>query len=131
MRFLVTIGDVEIGRFSECSGIEVEYETLDWPEGGENGFVHKLRGRAKYKNLVLKRGLTNEKGLMDWFRACSDRTQRKAITVELRAGDATAVRKFSFDGAFPVKWTGPNLAAGQNQAAVETLEIAHHGFAEL
>ncbi len=133
LRFLVTISglDAPIGRFSECSGIEVEYETLEWPEGGENRFVHKLRGRAKYKNLVLKRGLTNEKGMMKWFRQCADRTKRTTLTVELHAGDASPVRKFSFSDAFPVKWTGPNLAAGQNQAAVETLEIAHHGFAEL
>lgn len=132
LRFLVTIPglDEPIGRFAECSGIEVEYETLDWPEGGENTFVHKLRGRAKYKNLVLKRGLTNEQGMMKWFRQCADRTKRTTVTVELKAGDAASVRKFSFNDAFPVKWTGPNLAAGQNQAAVETLEIAHHGFAE-
>lgn len=133
LRFLVTIASVEIGRFSECSGLQVEYETFDWPEGGENRFIHKLRGRTKYQNLVLKRGVTKEKNLIEWFRACSDKTgtKRRAVTVALLAGDLKPIRRFSFDAAFPVKWTGPNLAAGQNNAAVETLEIAHHGFAEL
>jgi phage tail-like protein len=131
LRFLVKIGTEPIGRFQECTGIQVEYETLEWPEGGENRFVHKLRGRTKYTNIVLKRGITHEKNLVKWFRDCSNRTKRFPVTVELLAGDLKPVRSFSFDMAFPVKWTGPNLNAGQNNAAIETLEIAHQGFAEL
>jgi phage tail-like protein len=131
LRFLVKVGTEPIGRFQECTGIQVEYETLEWPEGGENRFVHKLRGRAKYPNLVLKRGITHEKNLVQWFRDCADRTKRFAITVELLAGDLKPIRRFSFDMAYPVKWSGPNLNAGQNNAAVESLEIVHQGFAEL
>ena len=131
LRFLVKIGTEPIGRFHDCSGIQVEYETLEWPEGGENRFVHKLRGRAKYQNLTLKRGITHEKNLIQWFRDCADRTKRFSVTVEMLAGDLKPVRRFSFDNAYPVKWVGPNLNAGQNNPAVETLEIAHQGFAEL
>jgi phage tail-like protein len=131
LRFLVKIGTEPIGRFQECSGLSVEYETLEWPEGGENRFVHKLRGRAKYPNLVLKRGITHEKNLIQWFRECASRTKRFPVTVEMLAGDLKPIRRFSFDMAYPVKWTGPNLNAGQNSAAVETLEIVHQGFAEL
>lgn len=131
LRFRVLLGKDVLGVFSECSGFQVEYETLEWPEGGQNAFVHKLRGRAKYQNLVLKGGITHEKNLIDWFRACSDRTKRFHLTVELLAGDLTAIRKFSFTNGYPVKWTGPNLNAGQNNVAIETLEIAHEGFAEV
>jgi len=27
-----------------------------------------------------------------------------------------------------VKWTGPSLDVGNNQAATETLELSHNGF---
>jgi phage tail-like protein len=30
--------------------------------------------------------------------------------------------------AFPIKWTGPNLNAGSNQIATESLEIVHEGL---
>jgi phage tail-like protein len=30
--------------------------------------------------------------------------------------------------AFPVKWSGPDLSAGQNTIAVETAEFAHQGL---
>lgn len=131
LRFRVTKGSDLLGFFQECGGIQVEYETLEWAEGGQNSFVHKLRGRAKYANITLKKGITNEKSLIQWFRDCSNKTARRDITVELMSHDAKAVRKFSFTNAYPVKWTGPNLNAGQNNVAIESLEIAHEGFAEV
>lgn len=132
-RFLAKIGVDPIGQFQECSGLQVEYETLEWPEGGENTFVHKLRGRAKYPNLVLKCGITHRKGLIEWFRACASKpeTARRDLMLELYAGDGEPVRRWSFTNAYPVKWTGPNLNAGQANAAIETLEIVHHGFREV
>jgi phage tail-like protein len=129
LRFLVTIGSDPIGYFQECSGLSVEYEVFEWPEGGENRFVHKLRGRAKFPNIVLKRGVTHEDALIKWFQACADKTQRKPIVIELLAGDGAPIRKWAFDGGYPIKWTGPTFNAGQGSPAQETLEIVHQGFA--
>lgn len=131
LRFRVSKGQQLLGLFQECGGIQVEYETLEWAEGGQNAFVHKLRGRAKYANLTLKKGITDNKTLIDWFRACANKTTRANVTVELMSHDAKPVRKFAFTNAYPVKWTGPNLNAGQNNVAIEALEIAHDGFAEV
>jgi phage tail-like protein len=33
-------------------------------------------------------------------------------------------------GVFPVKWSGPTLDTGQNQVALEVLELLHNGLAE-
>jgi phage tail-like protein len=131
LRFRITLGSEVVGFFQECSGFQVEYETLEWPEGGQNSFIHKLRGRAKYQNLVLKGGITNEKRLIDWFRKCANKTERANVTVELLAADLKPVRTFAFANGYPVKWTGPNMNASQNNVAIETLEIAHEGFAEV
>lgn len=133
LRFLVTVGgsgDAQIGRFSECQGIMVEYEVLEYQEGGQNDFVHKLRGRAKFPNITLKRGITHEDALQKWFKACENKADRKALTISLLgpAGSSEKVRAWSFEGAFPVKWTGPNLNASSTSIATETLEIAHRGF---
>jgi len=58
----------KLGYFTEVTGLSVEYEVFEWQEGGQNTYVHKLRGRAKYPNIVLKRGITHESALLDWFR---------------------------------------------------------------
>jgi phage tail-like protein len=65
--FRVKITDTTIGVFARCSGLQVEYEVLDYAEGGQNDFVHKLRGFTRYPNLVLTRGVTSETGLLDWL----------------------------------------------------------------
>jgi phage tail-like protein len=118
----------EIGRFSECTGLSAEWEIQTYAEGGQNRFEHKLRGRLKYPNLVLKRGVTHEDALLKWFFQSQDRTQRGQITITLLGPDGNAVRSFGFANAFPVKWTGPNFNAGSNSIAVESLEIAHDGL---
>lgn len=133
LRFRVSLGDVagkKIGWFTECTGLQVEWEVFSYDEGGLNDYSHKFRGRAKHQNLVLKRGVTYEDALLSWFQQCRDHAERKDITVELIGPDGKPVRTWQFMSAFPVKWQGPALNAGSANAATETLEIAHHGFKE-
>ena len=115
-------------RSRECSGLTVEYEVLEYQEGGENRFVHKFRGRLKYPNLVLKRGVTYEDALLKWFSTRRTATKRGTVTLTLLGADGKAVRSWAFAGAFPVKWQGPTLNAKSTNVATETLEIAHHGL---
>jgi phage tail-like protein len=126
--FLVEIPGLTIGRFAECTGLSLEYEVLEYAEGGENRFSHKLRGRLKYPNLVLKRGVTSESGLLTWFFEMKERKSRPTVTLTLVGSDLQPVRKWGFAEALPVKWTGPTLNAGANDVATETLEIAHGGL---
>jgi phage tail-like protein len=128
LRFRVEIGGVEIGRFAECTGLSVEWDVQTYQEGGENRYEHKLRGRLKYPNLVLKRGVTHEDALLKWFFQSQDRDKRGSITLTLLGPERKPIRTFAFAGAFPVKWTGPNLNAGSTSIAVETLEVAHQGL---
>src|SRR5439155_20344470 len=108
----------EIGRFSECTGLSAEWEIQTYAEGGQNRFEHKLRGRLKYPNLVLKRGVTHEDALLEWFFQSQERTKRGQITITLLGADGKPVRSFGFANAFPVKWTGPNFNAGSSSVAV-------------
>ncbi len=50
------------------------------------------------------------------------------MTITLLGPGAKLVRTWAFLNAYPVKWTGPNLNAGSNQIATETLEVVHNGL---
>ena len=128
LRFLVKADDCTIGRFAHCHGLSAEYEIEEYAEGGQNAFVHKLRGRMRYPNLVLSRGITHESGLMDWFLQTKKAGERGNISVSLLGPDGKPVRRWGFEAAFPVRWEGPVLNARSHTAATETLEIAHRGF---
>jgi phage tail-like protein len=128
LRFKVEVKGVSIGRFSECTGIAVEVEMKDYMEGGSNDFVHKLPTRIKYPNIVLKRGVTHEDALLKWFWDSRTSVQRKEMTIALLGPGASTVRTWAFLNAYPVKWTGPNLKAGSNAIATESLEVVHNGL---
>ena len=128
LAFKITIDGVTVGRFSECSGLTVEIEVTEHQEGGLNDFVHKLPSRIKYPNLVLKRGITEEAALMDWFFKISQEDERPTVYVDLVGPDGRRVRTWSFAAALPVKWDGPTLNAGANEIATESLEITHQGL---
>ena len=134
--FLVEVDGLEIGWFNEVSGLQVDVEVEDIQEGGENGYTHKLPGRMSWPNIVLKRGVTQNDTLLAWlnkssgegFASAGNKLTRSSAAITLIAADGTRLRAWNFDGAFPVKWTGPKFAVESPSAAVEELEIAHHGF---
>jgi phage tail-like protein len=135
-QFSLTIDGKEVGAFTECTGLSVQVDVEEVKEGGQNQFTHKLPGRMKWPNLVLKRGVTDTDELFDWFRKTSgdgfagegDKLKRGTASVTLLDAKKSPVRSWKFDGAFPVRWAGPTLAATSKDVAMEELEIAHHGF---
>jgi phage tail-like protein len=126
--FKVDIPGVTIGVFARCTGLQVEFEVLEYAEGGENGYVHKLRGATRYANLVLSRGVTNETGLLDWLFNFQELGQRPTVTISLLDERDASVRSWGFSAAFPVRWTGPTLADATGEVATEELEIGHTGL---
>jgi len=125
LTFLVEISGVTIGQFCECTGLSVEYDVMEYAEGGNNDFVHRLRGRARYPTISLRRGVTSQDALLKWF---FDSPQSDRLTITLMDGKATAIRTFGFASPFPIKWSGPDVSSGSSRAAMESLEIGHHGM---
>src|SRR5205809_7489406 len=54
--------------FQEVSGlsITVDVDSNVYKEGGQNRFVHRLPGRTKYADLILKRGTILDSEISDW-----------------------------------------------------------------
>ena len=128
LSFSVKIPGREIGQFAECAGLAVEYDMLEYVEGGNNLYTHRLRGYAKYPNVTVRRGVTYEDGLMQWFYASEKAAARPTVTITMLDAAGKPVRYWALGQAQPVKWTGPDGKASGNGAATESLEISHIGF---
>jgi phage tail-like protein len=135
--FTFDVGGRNIGMFSEVSGLSVQIEVEELAEGGQNQYTHRLLGRMKWPNLVLKRGVTDTDALFEWLMECSGDGFAAAgnkvpqdITGKVSLLDPAGkpIRTWSFNGAKPVRWTGPTLAAASHEIAVEELEVCHCGF---
>jgi phage tail-like protein len=131
VRFTVRVeSQVNLGDWVKCEGLAVEHDILEYQEGGENTYVHRIPGRCKYSNIKLTRPLTVEsQRVAAWVSAVQSEEaphSTAVITVLDAAGETVAT--WNLDGVFPVRWTGPQLDVSASQAATETLELAHNGF---
>ena len=125
-------------RFQEVSGLTVEIETEELKEGGENRFTYKLPKRAKYPNLVLKRGLLKGTKILAWLNDCMTgyflatpapvflKPSDIIITLMDEAGAETAV--WSVVQAYPVKMSTSDFKASDNSIVIETIELAYQYF---
>ncbi len=129
IRFDVQVDGVELGSFTGCDGLTAEYDVFEWQEGGNNAFVHRMPGRAKYGNIKLSRAVDRDSGnLAAWFTSLAQEVQRKTAVVAAYDGNRQAIARWSITGVWPVKYSGPSLAADGSGVAIETLELAHEGF---
>jgi phage tail-like protein len=127
--FLIEIEGILAGGFSDCSGLQVETETTDYREGGQNEYVHRFAGPTKYPPLVLKHGLTQIDGLWAWHQdVASGVIERRNGTIYLLSKQHIPVMWWDFKEAIPVKWTGPDLKADSGAVAIESVELTHRGL---
>lgn len=130
--FFVEIEGLIVGGFSEVSGLQVETQVHDYQEGGQNEYVHRLPGPARYpSNLILKRGLTDIETLWAWHQdVIAGTIERKNGTIYLLDRMGVPAMWWDFKEAYPVKWSGPDLKADGNAVAVETIELVHRGISK-
>lgn len=127
--FHVTLDGVDVGMWTECSGLSAKYDVEEYAEGGQNAFTHKLPGRLKYENVTLKRGLDGDSAkVAKWFAAVGESRDRSTASITAYDEDLQAVTAWTLTDVVPVSWTGPSFSADGGKAAVEELELAHHGF---
>ncbi len=127
-RFVVEIDGKDKAVFSECTLPNLEVDVHEQKEGGFNAGVHLLPGRVKAGRITLKRGMTEAHDLIEWYLKVATGDLKKvkqSLTIKMydNAGKQ-AVWRLDVEGAFPVKWTGPQLKASDSSVAIETLELA-------
>ena len=88
------------GSFSEASGLEVEVPVIKYRNGSEDVDFWK------------------------WIvNALNGKVQRVSGAIVLLDENRNEVMRWKFDRAWPTKFTGPTMNAGNNEIAMETLVI--------
>ncbi len=154
-RFRLSLGDVQIAGFAECTGLEMETKVFEYKEGGVNSHLLKFPEQGTVSNLVLKRGVTLSWDLFDWYQDVANGTfghtnQRPAsqkqpgysadssqqdagrkLSIALIDAAGAPRKEWLLRRAFPVKWVGPELKATDGAVGFETIELAHEGLERL
>jgi phage tail-like protein len=118
-------------RFTEVGGLAAELVAEEVPEGGEQRFVQRYPTRAKYPDLVCKRGLVARRSaLWDWARECIEdfAVTPRDIDVKLLDAEHQPLVTWHVRGAWPLKWSVSDLNASANAIVIETLSFAYQSF---
>jgi phage tail-like protein len=123
--FRVEIDKVQVAGFRECSGLSFTTDSVDYREGTDVPLhVRKLTGLRKYANISLKRGITQEKSLWDWYKNVVNGVEdRRGGAVILQDEQHNPVLRWNFENGWISKWEGPSVNATGNDVALETIEI--------
>lgn len=125
-RFYVEVDGIAQAVFTEAGGLQMETEVMEYQEGGNNEYVHRLPGRVKASNLTLKRGMTGSHEFYKWLAdIASGKITRRNVSVVMFDYAGKQLARWNLMNAYPVKWTGPQLNAREAAAAIETLELTH------
>ncbi len=116
--------------FQSVSGLTVTMQSETIKEGGENRFEHVVPVRAKYSDLVLKRGLLKDSGVIAWCRDAFENHKFKPINlqVELLNEEHKPLITWNVIHVWPKKWSLAELNAEQSVALIETLELGYAQF---
>lgn len=117
-------------RFTEVSGLSMEMGTEEVAEGGQNRFLQKYPVRAKYPELVLKRGLLTDSEVVGWIRASIEDfdIQPKNVDVMLLNEEHEPLLTWHLVNAYATKWAASDLNASSNTVVVETLQLFYQYF---
>ena len=130
--FEVRIDHITQAAFTEVTLPALRVETEDVKEGGLNQYIHKLPVRVNAGTLTLKNGIGIGGQLLQWYKQVLEGNfgdARKEVTIHLYGGVRTRpVLTITLQQAYPIRWTGPNLRAGDSAAAIEEIELAHSGI---
>jgi phage tail-like protein len=129
LRFLVTIDSENMGFWTKCEGLSVEWEVFEYKEGGLNDFVHRLPGRTKYSTIKLTRTLNPLSAqVAAWISKAKGPAAGHTAEIRVLDTEGSTVVSWSVADVFPVRWSGPTLDVNGREVANETLELAHNGF---
>ena len=122
-RFIVLVGNVPYGAFTEASLPVVAFDMEDVKEGGLNSYPHKLPGRRKEASVTLKNGIGGLL-LLEWYISnMMEDFERKNVTIVLKTGFIFPTMTWHIEDAFPSEWSGPQLKSGENSVAIQTLKF--------
>ena len=117
-------------RFQSVAGLSVGIEADSLSEGGENRFQHQLPTRTTFGDLVLKRGLTNDSDLFNWFASSAETLEIHPLDVNItllnEKHEPAMIWKITH--AWPKKSSVGDFNAETSGIVIQTLELGYHTY---
>lgn len=129
-RFYVEIDSNIAASFSECSGLAVQVEKETYLEGGVNEQQRILLKQAKFDDVTLKRGITDDLAFWDWVSQTLNpgKKERRNVNILVFNQAGETMQCWTLIGAVPVGWRTPSMVASASTVAIEEMTLAYEGL---
>ncbi len=127
--FIVEIDGIASSAFTYVEGIGYETEVVEYREGNEKNEVSKIPGLAKTKELVLKRGLSDNTELWGWFKENRDDPVDKrdmSIIILDRSREETV--RYNLKDCWPSDYYLEPLESNPSSVAIEVIVIQYNSM---
>jgi len=124
--FRFEVDKTAVAGFREVGGLSFTIDPVEYREGNDPQLhVRKLTGLRKFSNLTLKRGITKNHDLWNWYRTLlNGAPDRRDGSIVLQDEERNDVLRWNFSNAWITKWEGPAMNATSNDVAIESIELA-------
>ena len=129
--FKATIGDKGEIAFQEVSGLDAEYDIIEYRAGNSVDFsTVKMPGLRKGSDVTMKKGMfKDDTALYDYFNEVKMNTvARQTVTIQLLDEEHNPMFTWTLKNAFPMKVSGTDLNAQNSEISVEEIVLAHEGL---
>ena len=119
--------------FAECTGLEATMEPKTIKEGGRNYGAAQRVGGVTFATVVLKRGVSTDRGLWQIFNKTTSGqyAPRLQVTITLLDGSMDPIMTWQLNHAMPVKFKFADLNAKGTEVGIEELHFVHEGLIEV
>jgi phage tail-like protein len=124
MDFDCEVGGLSVGGMVKVSGIRFEYEVTPYKHA-ESKNSHCRPGHPKRGSLELHREFSGkDMTYRTWRQTINDgKTDRRTVTVKLKADDGSVVKTYDFFNAWPSEYHPPAITATASAHAVERIVL--------
>ena len=132
-KFQIYYDGLAVMGVSKMGALKRTTEVVTYRSGGDNTFDFKSPGRTKYESITLERGLTHDHDFELWASRVHSHQgasntdlaeYKKNLTVDLlNLHNQVAIRYFLFNCWVSSYTALPDLDAGQNGVAIESLTL--------
>lgn len=128
--FSVEISNVGVISCKEVSGLETEFDVIEYRAGDLSEFTkNKQPGLRKTSDITIKKGsFVSDMKMWDYIGKVKMNTiQRETATIKLLDESGNPVQSWQAVNVWPKKMQVEGFKAEGNSVAIETLTLAHEG----
>ena len=129
--FKVTFGNVGVIDFQEVSGLDSEYDLIEYRAGTWQPWsTVKQPGLMKFSDVTFKKGMfKTDTTLFDYFMSVQMNViERQQVTIELLDEAGATLFIWTLRNAWPLKVTSTDMNAQNSEIAIEEIVLAHEGL---